>query len=147
MPIVMTVMLSSTAEPRDAIESREPALDERATPDSRNQKRTPQATVVRPPFRLADRFWYRRSVRVQLLATFVAIEIVAALIAGAVTIVQARKSTRVEIAASLRMAEILVGETAELLQQELPAEQFLANLPAQLRFVRHLRITVRDASG
>jgi len=64
--------------------------------------------------------------------------------------VQARKSTRVEIAASLRMAEILVGEAAELLQQpqqQVPAEEFLTNLPAQLRFVRHLRVSVRDAAG
>ena len=97
--------------------------------------------------RLSNRLWYARSVRAQLLITFVAIDLVAALIAGGVTILQARKSTRLEIAASLRMAEILVGETAELLQQELPAEHFLANLPAQLRSVRHLRITVRDASG
>src|SRR5262249_1749577 len=93
--------------------------------------------------------WCRRarSVRAQLLVTFVAIDLMAALIAGGVTILQARKSTRVEIAASLRMAEILVGETAELLQQELPAEHFLATLPAQLRSVRHLRLTVRGASG
>ena len=94
--------------------------------------------------------WCRRarSVRAQLLATFVAIGLVAALIAGGVTILQARKSTRLEIAASLRMAEVLVGETAELLrQQELPAEHFLATLPAQLRLVRHVRVTVSDASG
>jgi two-component system sensor histidine kinase UhpB len=91
--------------------------------------------------------WYRRSVRAQLLVTFISIGLVAALAAGSVTVLQARKSTRVEIAASLRMAEILVGETAELLQQQLPAEQFLANLPSQLRFVRHVRVAVRDQSG
>jgi two-component system, NarL family, sensor histidine kinase UhpB len=72
---------------------------------------------------------------------------VAALVAGGVTILQARKSTRVEITASLRMAEVLVGETVDLLQQTLSAEHFLANLPSQLRFVRHVRITVHDAYG
>jgi len=97
--------------------------------------------------RLRDRAWHGRSVRAQLLVTFVSIGLVAALTAGSVTILQARKSTRLEIAASLRMAEILVGETADLLQQQLPAEQFLRNLPSQLRFVRHLRVAVRDASG
>src|SRR5262245_11237698 len=101
---------------------------------------------------LLDAVWRRRSVRAQILITFVAIGFTAVLVAGVVTIVQARKSTRVEIAASLRMAEILVGETAELLQgqqpqQQLPAEEFLTNLPAQLRFVRHLRVSVRDAAG
>jgi two-component system, NarL family, sensor histidine kinase UhpB len=97
--------------------------------------------------RLRDLLWYGRSVRAQLLVAFVGIGVAAALIAGSVTILQARTSTRLEIAASLRMAEILVGETAELLQQQVPAEQFLANLPSQLRFVRHLRVAVRDASG
>jgi two-component system, NarL family, sensor histidine kinase UhpB len=97
--------------------------------------------------RLRDWIWYARSVRAQLLITFMSIGMVAALVAGSVTILQARKSTRLEIAASLRMAEILVGETAELLEQQLPAEQFLGNLPSQLRFVRHLRVSVRDASG
>jgi two-component system, NarL family, sensor histidine kinase UhpB len=100
-----------------------------------------------PPRRLIDRIWYRFSVRAQLLLTFIAIGLVASLVAGAVTVLQARKSTRLEIAASLRMAEILVGETTELLQQELSADQFLINLPAQLRSVRHLRVTVRDMSG
>jgi two-component system, NarL family, sensor histidine kinase UhpB len=97
--------------------------------------------------RLRDWLWHGRSVRAQLLVTFISIGMMAALIAGSVTILQARKSTRLEIAASLRMAEILVGETAELLQQQLSAEQFLGNLPSQLRFVRHLRVAVRDASG
>jgi two-component system, NarL family, sensor histidine kinase UhpB len=105
------------------------------------------AAGVVPPRMNPASLWYRRSVRVQLLVTFVAIGLAAALTAGSVTILQARKSTRVEIAASLRMAEVLVKEAAELLQQELPAERFLADLPAQLRFVRHLRINMRDASG
>jgi two-component system, NarL family, sensor histidine kinase UhpB len=97
--------------------------------------------------RLLGRVWYRRSVRAQLLVTFVVIGLVATLVAGGVTILQARKSTRLEIAASLRMAEILIGETTDLLQQQVPAEQFLLNLPAQLRFVRHLRVSVREAAG
>src|SRR5262245_11577254 len=104
---------------------------------------------------LLDAIWRRRSVRAQILITFVVIGFTAVLVAGIVTIVQARKSTRVDIAASLRMAEILVGQTAELLQrplpqlpqQQLPAEEFLTNLPAQLRFARHLRVSVRDAAG
>ena len=105
-------------------------------------------TTASAPARAARGPWYGRSVRAQLLIMFVAIGFTAALVAAGVTILQARKSTRLEVAASLRMAEILVGETADLLQQQkVPAEQFLANLPSQLRFVRHLRVSVRDASG
>ena len=83
-------------------------------------------TYTRPPLRGARRaFWHGRSVRAQLLITFIVIEAVAALLLGSITILHARKSTRLEIAASLRMAEVLVGETAELLRQECSAEQFL----------------------
>jgi len=64
-----------------------------------------------------------------------------------VTILQARKSTRLEIAASLRLAEVLVDDLAELLQQEVSAERLLENLPTQLRHVRHVRVAVKDAAG
>jgi two-component system, NarL family, sensor histidine kinase UhpB len=91
--------------------------------------------------------WYRRSVRAQLLIVFVLIDLVAALLAGGVTIIKARSQTRVEIAASMRLAESLVTEAVHLMQQEVPAEQFLAELPSQLRSVRHVRIWVKDVAG
>jgi two-component system sensor histidine kinase UhpB len=97
--------------------------------------------------RFLDAVWYRRSVRAQLLITFVLINFLAALLGGLITIMQAVKSTQVEVAASMKMAEVLVGETIQLVQQELPAEQFLADLPVRLRLVRHVRISVRDANG
>jgi two-component system sensor histidine kinase UhpB len=86
-------------------------------------------------------------VRVQLLIVFVAIDLVAGLVAGIVTIIKARTQTRVEIAASMRLAELLVSEAVQFMQQEVPAEQFLAALPAQLRSVRHVRVSVKDAAG
>jgi two-component system sensor histidine kinase UhpB len=127
------------------------ALAPRSGEDTRSaivaaERDAPSAAFSRPLAALAA-FWHRRTVRAQVLFTFVAITALAALLAGSVTILQARKSTRLEIAASLRMAEVLVGGTAGLLQQEVSAERFLANLPAQLRHVRHLRISVRDAAG
>src|SRR5262249_49047004 len=136
----MTVMLSRPGETE--------AADNAASARAADAKAALWASLL-------DAAWRRRSVRAQILITFVAIGFTAVLVAGVVTIVQARWSTRVEIAASLRMAEILVGEAAELLQQpqqplpqqQLPAEEFLTNLPAQLRFVRHLRVSVRDAAG
>src|SRR5262245_13888577 len=130
----MTV-LSSSAEPEDRVTTSAPARRRSATSVASVLARLPQWVRA------------RRSVRAQLLVTFVVIGLTAALVAAGVIILQARKSTRLEVAASLRMAEILVGETAELLQQPVPAEQFLKNLPAQLRFVRHLRVSVLDASG
>src|SRR5271165_3658191 len=99
------------------------------------------------PIRLLQALWYRGSVRAQLLAVFIVIDVVAALIAGGVTILDARSQTRVEVAASMRLAELLVGEAVGLIQQEIPAEQFLADLPPRLRLVRHVRLEVKDAAG
>jgi len=92
-------------------------------------------------------FWHNRSVRVQLIIVFVLIDVVAGLVAGAVTIYQARNSTRVEIAASMELAELLVSEAVGLMQQQVPAEKFLADLTSQLRHLRHVRIVVKDAAG
>jgi two-component system sensor histidine kinase UhpB len=101
-----------------------------------------------PPARaLSHALWRGRSVRVQLLIVFIVIDLIAGLVAGAVTILQARASTRVEIAASMELAELLVSEAVALMQQEVPAEKFLADLSSQLRLVRHVRIVVKDAAG
>jgi two-component system, NarL family, sensor histidine kinase UhpB len=91
--------------------------------------------------------WHGRSVRAKLIAVVVVIEVIAALLAGAVTIYQARVSTRVEIAASMELAQLLVSEAVALMQQEVPAEKFLADLTSPLRLVRHVRIAVKDGSG
>ena len=96
---------------------------------------------------LLDAVWYHRTVRAQLLITVMLIEVVAAVIAGGVTILKARTSTRVEIAASMNLAELLVNETIPLIDQNVPAEQALASLPLHLRFLRHVRISVKDAQG
>ncbi|MGA7489720.1 MAG: LapD/MoxY N-terminal periplasmic domain-containing protein, partial [Xanthobacteraceae bacterium] len=108
--------------------------------------------MPRPPAlpsvrRLWHALWYGRSVRTQLLVAFVLIDVIAGLVAGAVTILQARRSTRVEIAASMELAQLLVREAVALMQQEVPAEKFLADLTPQLRFIRHVRIVVKDAHG
>ena len=122
----------------------------RRTPISaQSDSRTP---VLAPPAfpsgrALSHALWYSRPVRLQLLIVFIVIDVIAGLVAGAVTIVQARNSTRVEIAASMELAELLVSEAVGLMQQEVPAEKFLADLSSQLRLVRHVRIVVKDASG
>src|SRR5262245_14523947 len=110
-------------------------------------------TVLAPPPRrragdgLVPALWRRRSLRVQLLIIFVVIDFIAALVAGSVTILKARTATRVEIAASMELAELLVGEAVNLMQQEVPAERFLGDLSSQLRLVRHVRIGVKDAAN
>jgi two-component system, NarL family, sensor histidine kinase UhpB len=97
--------------------------------------------------RMLHPLWYGRSVRAQLLLVLVLIDLIAVLLAGSVTVLRARAQTRVEVAASTRLAEFLVSEAVNLVHQELPAEQFLALLPTQLRSIRHVRIAVTDAAG
>src|ERR687888_402421 len=96
---------------------------------------------------LLHTMWHGRSVRAQLLIVFIAIDVIAGLVAGVVTILQARASTRVEIAASMELAELLVREAVALMQQEVPAEKFLADLSSQLRLLRHVRIVVKNTAG
>jgi len=91
--------------------------------------------------------WYRRSIRSQLLVIVIALEVAAALVAGGVTVLKARTSTRLEIAASGKLAELLVRETVQLVRSDTPARQILENLPLQLRSLRHVRIAVLDTAG
>jgi two-component system sensor histidine kinase UhpB len=97
--------------------------------------------------RVMPALWHGRSLRAQLLLVFVLIDIVAVLIAGSVAILRTRAQSRVEMAASMRLAELLVTDAVNFVHQPLPAEQFLAALPGQLRAVRHVRIAVKDAAG
>jgi len=91
--------------------------------------------------------WHGRSIRAQLLLVFVIIDFVAVLVAGTVTILRARTQTQIEMAASVRLAELLVGDVAAFVHQQITAEQFLQTLPKQLRSMRHVRIEVKDATG
>jgi two-component system, NarL family, sensor histidine kinase UhpB len=91
--------------------------------------------------------WHGISIRTQLLIIVLAIEIMAGLVAGAITILKARTSTRVEIEASMRLAQLFVTEALQLVPADATPQQTLASLPLQLRFLRHVRISVLDAAG
>jgi two-component system, NarL family, sensor histidine kinase UhpB len=97
------------------------------------------------PVRFA--LWDNRSIRVQLLLAFALIDLIAVLVAGSLAILRARTQIRVEIAASMRLADLLVGDAANFVHQQIPAEQFLSALPQQLRSLRHVRIGVKNDSG
>jgi two-component system, NarL family, sensor histidine kinase UhpB len=97
--------------------------------------------------RILRKFWYGRSIRLQLLVVFALVDLFAALLSTSVMILRARGQTRVEIAASVRLAELLVGDAAKFASQRVTAEEFLRTLPTQLRSMRHVRIAVEDATG
>ncbi len=88
--------------------------------------------------------WHRGAIRTQLLIIVLVIELAAALVAGVVTIVKARTSTRVEIEASMRLAQLFVTEALRLVRDDTPVQHVLADLPLQARLLRHVRISVHD---
>jgi two-component system, NarL family, sensor histidine kinase UhpB len=96
---------------------------------------------------LLHRLWSRRSLRTQLLLVVGAMNIIALLIGGTAAVLRVRAQTRVEMAASMQLAQTLVGDLLKLANAQLSAEQLLAALPVQLRSIRHVRVTVRDAQG
>jgi two-component system sensor histidine kinase UhpB len=113
-----------------------------------------RGTATEPPAELFPRarglfgaLWHRRSIRAQLLLAFVVLDLFAASIAGAIIIWHARASTRIEIAASMQLAERLAAETLRLAQQDGSAQDLMSRLPSPLQALRHVRIHVVDVSA
>lgn len=95
--------------------------------------------------RASQALWFGRSLRTQILMVFVALSVAAASVAGAVIIYKAGVSTRIEIAGSMRLARLMVNEAVQLIEQGLPADQFLQGLPRRMQLVRHVRVVVHAA--
>lgn len=115
-----------------------------AAADARVTPRPSQAgaAVHRLPF-----LFRRYSIRMQLLLVLVALSAAAWAIGGAVTILHAQKSTRIEIDAAMELAEALVRDAIPIVQQSASPDEALASIPAQIGAVRHVRISTTSASG
>src|SRR3954466_2593652 len=102
--------------------------------------------VARPPSRAAfgTAAWHRLSLRAKLLLVFIMVDLIAAFVIGSVTIIRARVSTRVEIAASMALAETLVAEAIG--QANPQAVRSLAEHASRQRLMRHVRLSVRNAA-
>ena len=97
--------------------------------------------------RFLQRAWYDRPVRTQLLVAVGVINLIAALIAGAVSILNTRTATKVEIEASLDVAQRLVAATVRELAAQGRLEELRDQLPVQLKHLRHVRIMFIDSMG
>jgi two-component system sensor histidine kinase UhpB len=86
----------------------------------------------------------RTSIRAQLLLVLIALAAFAWVIGGAVTVLQARKSTRIEINAAMELAEALVRDAIPVVQKSASPAEALASISDQVGSVRHVRISVRD---
>lgn len=98
------------------------------------------------------RFWYRQTIRTQVLIAVGIINLCAALIAGIVTVCDARKATQAEMDSSIELARRLVRVTIMSLSPEGDVDSVskrINELTSRLRLahLRHVRIFVGDASG
>ena len=87
-----------------------------------------------------QKLWYDRPVRTQLLIAVGVINLLAALAAGAISILNTRAATRVEIEASLEVAQRLVTVTMKDLAAEGRLAHLRQELPLELKNLRHVRI-------
>jgi len=94
-----------------------------------------------------QKLWYDRPVRTQLLIAVGAINLLAALVAGVVSIFNTRTATQVEMEASLEVAERFVDATLKDLRAQDKLENLDEELPLQLKNLRHVRIMYADETG
>lgn len=102
-----------------------------------------EATMGRIPRLL----WYDRSVRWQILATFLVITLLAAVAAALVVVYNAQQATEDEIVASIEVAERFVRAAVEQAAGEAPGPHLLESLPLRISPIRHVRLYITDAKG
>lgn len=96
---------------------------------------------------MLQKLWYERRVRTQLLIAIGVINLVAALLAAMLSILNTRTATKVEIEASLEVAQRFVAATLADLASQGKLTAFDEQLPLQLKHLRHVRIMFMDTMG
>ncbi len=96
---------------------------------------------------MLQKLWYDQPVRTQLIVVVAAINFLAALIAGAVSILNTRTATKVEMDASLEVAERFVDVTLKDLGSQGKLDRLDDELPPLLKHLRHVRIMFRERVG
>ena len=96
---------------------------------------------------MLQKLWYDRPVRTQLLIAVAAINLLAALVAGAVSIFNTKTATQVEMEASLEVAQRFVSATLKELAAQGKLDHLGQELPLQLKHLRHVRIMFMDDTG
>src|SRR6516225_12224391 len=95
---------------------------------------------------MLQKLWYDRSVRTQLFVAVGLINLLALLVAVAISIFNTRTATRVEIDASLEVAQRFVEATIKDLAMQGRVDQLGEQLPLQLMHLRHVRIYLMDST-
>ncbi|MDQ0511538.1 histidine kinase [Ancylobacter amanitiformis] len=92
-------------------------------------------------------FWQRQPLRRQVMAAVITINLLAALAAISVIVVNARRATEAEILSSLTVAERFVQETVDRLAGSVGGSASLRQLPLHISGLRHVRISIVDQNG
>jgi two-component system, NarL family, sensor histidine kinase UhpB len=91
--------------------------------------------------------WYDRPVRTQILVAIGAVSLVVTLAGATIAILNTRTATRVEIEASLEVAQRFVAATLQDLAAQNKLGEMREALPLQLKQLRHVRILLMDSYG
>jgi two-component system sensor histidine kinase UhpB len=94
-----------------------------------------------------QKLWYDRPVRTQVLVAIAAINLLAAVVAGVLSILNTRTATQVEMEASIEVARRLVESALKDLSSHDKLTDLHRELPKQLRHLRHVRIMFMDEAG
>ncbi|HEY7647336.1 MAG TPA: histidine kinase, partial [Hyphomicrobiales bacterium] len=93
------------------------------------------------------RFWHSRSVRWQVLVTFIIINILAVAATSVIVIFNAKRATEVEIAASIAVAERVVRAGIDELSRTMPGGIMLEDLVMRIGPMRHVRLLITTPGG
>lgn len=91
--------------------------------------------------------WYNRPVRIQLLIAVGLINLLATVLAVAVSVLNTRTAIRVAIDASMELAQGFVEATLKELISQRKVDRLGEELALRVGQVRHLRIMLLDAKG
>lgn len=95
----------------------------------------------------APSLWQGRSLRWQVLATFMLINMVAAAATASIVVYNAKRATEAEIGASIAVAERFVRTSIDNLDRTIPGGLFLGDLAGQIGPMRHVRLLISTVSG
>ena len=96
---------------------------------------------------MLQKLWYDRPLRTQVLVAIAAINLLAVTVAGVLSILNTRTATKVEMEASLEVAQRFVAATLNDLASQDKLADFKRELPVQLKHLRHVRIMFMDETG
>lgn len=96
---------------------------------------------------MLQKLWYDRPLRTQVLVAIAAINFLAAIVAGVLSILNTRTATKVEMQASLEVAERLVEATLRDVKSPELIEEAKRKLPDHLKHLRHVRLMFMDETG